>query len=99
MNPGSVNNEAVVNFEENALDIKSGIEFLRKQPGITKVLLFGHSGGGPATSFYQVASLALRSPSHSSLGSGERAGNLERLCPGRRTPSWRLGQLARMVPF
>src|SRR5580704_18073048 len=53
MNPRSDNNEAEVHFEENALDIKSGIEFLRKQPGITKVLLFGHSGGGPATSFYQ----------------------------------------------
>ena len=53
MNPRSDNNEAAVSFEDNALDIKSGIEFLRKQPGIAKVLLFGHSGGGPATSFYQ----------------------------------------------
>ncbi len=53
MNPRSDNNEAAVNFEANALDIKSGIEFLRRQPGITKIVLFGHSGGGPATSFYQ----------------------------------------------
>ena len=53
MNPRSDNNESAVSFEDNALDIKSGIEFLRRQPGITKVLLFGHSGGGPATSFYQ----------------------------------------------
>src|SRR5215831_348341 len=53
MNPRSDNNEAIVDFESNALDIKSGIEFLRRQPGITRVLLFGHSGGGPATSFYQ----------------------------------------------
>ena len=53
MNPRSDNNEAAVSFEDNALDIKSGIEFLRRQPGITRVLLFGHSGGGPATSFYQ----------------------------------------------
>jgi pimeloyl-ACP methyl ester carboxylesterase len=53
MNPHSDNNESTVDFESNALDIKSGIEFLRRQPGITKVLLFGHSGGGPATSFYQ----------------------------------------------
>ena len=53
LNPRSDNNEAAVNFEANALDIKSGIEFLRKQPGITKVVLWGHSGGGPATSFYQ----------------------------------------------
>ncbi|HXB69143.1 MAG TPA: hypothetical protein VNY05_12915 [Candidatus Acidoferrales bacterium] len=53
MNPRSDNNEAAVRFEENALDVKSGVEFLRKQPGIRKVFLFGHSGGGPATSFYQ----------------------------------------------
>lgn len=53
VNPRSDNNEAAVNFEANALDIKSGIELLRKQPGITTVVLWGHSGGGPATSFYQ----------------------------------------------
>ena len=53
VNPRSDNNEAIVDFEANALDIKSAVEFLRKQPGITKVLLWGHSGGGPATSFYQ----------------------------------------------
>jgi pimeloyl-ACP methyl ester carboxylesterase len=53
VNPRSDNNESAVHFEQNALDVKSGMEFLRKQPGIQKVLLFGHSGGGPATSFYQ----------------------------------------------
>jgi hypothetical protein len=53
MNPRSDNNEAAVNWEQNALDIKQGVEFLRKQPGITKVLLLGHSGGGPTMSFYQ----------------------------------------------
>ena len=53
MNPRSDNNEAAVVFEDNALDVKSGVEFLRRQPGITKVVLLGHSGGGPATSFYQ----------------------------------------------
>jgi len=53
MNPRSDNNEAAVSFEANALDIKSGVEFLRRQPGITKVVLWGHSGGGPATSFYE----------------------------------------------
>ena len=62
MNPRSDNNEAIVNFEANALDIKSGIEFLRKQPGITKVVLWGHSGGGPATSFYQA--VAEQGPSY-----------------------------------
>lgn len=53
MNPRSDNNEAIVNFENVAFDIRQGIEFLRKQPGITKVILIGHSGGGPATTFYQ----------------------------------------------
>src|SRR3954451_8607171 len=53
MNPRSDNNEAIVNFENVALDIKQGIEFLRKQPGIRTVILIGHSGGGPATTFYQ----------------------------------------------
>src|SRR5438128_3430600 len=62
MNPRSDNNETAVNFEANALDIKSGVEFLRKQPGITKVVLWGHSGGGPATSFYQA--VAEQGPSY-----------------------------------
>ena len=53
MNPRSDNNEALVEFENVALDIKQGVEFLRKQPGVTKVVLIGFSGGGPATSFYQ----------------------------------------------
>jgi len=53
MNTRFVNNEMLVRFEEMALDVKAGVQFLRRQPGITKVLLFGHSGGGPTTSFYQ----------------------------------------------
>jgi hypothetical protein len=53
MNPRSDNNEAIVNFENVALDIKQGVEYLRKQPGVSKVILIGFSGGGPATSFYQ----------------------------------------------
>ena len=53
MNPRSDNSEAAVNWEENALDVKQGIEYLRKQAGITKVVLLAHSGGGPTMSFYQ----------------------------------------------
>jgi hypothetical protein len=53
MNPRSDNNEARVRWEDNALDVKSGVTFLRAQPGITKVLLWGFSGGGPTTTFYQ----------------------------------------------
>jgi len=53
LNPRSDNNEAAVKWEDNALDIRSGVEFLRRQPGIAKVVLFAHSGGGPTMSFYQ----------------------------------------------
>src|SRR5262249_53746848 len=62
MNPRSDNNEAAVKWEDNALDVRSGIEFLRRQAGITKVLLFGHSGGGPAMTFYQA--VAEKGPSY-----------------------------------
>ena len=53
MNPRFDNNESAVEWAEIALDVKSGVEFLRKQPGITKVILLGGSGGGPTMSFYQ----------------------------------------------
>lgn len=53
MNPRFENNESQVNWDEIALDIRSGVEFLRKQPGIAKVILFGHSGGGTSMSYYQ----------------------------------------------
>ena len=62
MNPRSDNNEAAVKWEDNALDVRSGIEFLRRQPGITKVLLLGHSGGGPTMTFYQA--VAEKGPSY-----------------------------------
>jgi pimeloyl-ACP methyl ester carboxylesterase len=47
------NNEVFVDYEKLPLDVKNGVEFLRRQAGITKVLLFGHSGGGPLMSLYQ----------------------------------------------
>ena len=53
MNSRFVNNEAQVRWEQIALDVRAGVEFLRRQPGIAKVVLFGHSGGGPTMSFYQ----------------------------------------------
>jgi hypothetical protein len=49
----AVNNEALVNWPELALDIRSGVRFLRSQPGITTVILIAHSGGGPLMAFYQ----------------------------------------------
>src|SRR5262249_60519966 len=53
MNTRYENNEAAVDFEKLPLDVKAGGDLLRRQPGITKVVLFAHSGGGPLMSFYQ----------------------------------------------
>ena len=61
MNPRSDNNEALVRFETIPLDVKAGVEFLKRQPGITKVILWGHSGGGAAMTFYE--SVAENGPS------------------------------------
>jgi pimeloyl-ACP methyl ester carboxylesterase len=47
------NNESLVDWDRIALDVKASVEFLRGQPGIKKVVLFGHSGGGPTSTFYQ----------------------------------------------
>ena len=48
-----VNNEAAVKSEEIMLDVKAAFDFAKAQPGITKVVLFGHSGGSPVMSLYQ----------------------------------------------
>jgi hypothetical protein len=48
-----LNHQASVRWEEIPLDVKAAVDFVRTQPGITKVILFGHSGGGPLMSFYQ----------------------------------------------
>jgi pimeloyl-ACP methyl ester carboxylesterase len=53
MNTRFENNEAQVDFEKLPLDVKAGVDFLRAQPGITKVVLFAHSGGGPMMALYQ----------------------------------------------
>ena len=54
MNPRCDNNEAAcAPWENNALDLRQGINYLRSQAGITKVVLLGHSGGGPTMTFYQ----------------------------------------------
>jgi pimeloyl-ACP methyl ester carboxylesterase len=53
MNSRFENNEPAVDFEQLPLDVMQGVAFLRKQPGINKVVLFGHSGGGPIMALYQ----------------------------------------------
>lgn len=53
MNSRFDNNEASVIWEVIAQDVRTGLEYLRKQRGIRKVILFGHSGGAATLSFYQ----------------------------------------------
>jgi pimeloyl-ACP methyl ester carboxylesterase len=53
IDPTASNNEAIVDWDQTMLDVKAGVEYLRKQPGITNVLLFGHSGGGSVMAAYQ----------------------------------------------
>jgi len=53
MNVRFANNEALVDWQDIALDVRAGVRFLRSQPGITTVILIGPSGGGPVMSFYQ----------------------------------------------
>jgi len=53
MNSRFDNNEASVIWEQIALDVKTGVEFLKRQGGVRTVVLFGHSGGAATLSFYQ----------------------------------------------
>jgi alpha-beta hydrolase superfamily lysophospholipase len=51
MNSRFDNNETAVVWEHLALDVKTGVEFLRRQGGVRTVVLFGHSGGAATLSF------------------------------------------------
>ena len=62
MNTRYENNEAAVDFEKLPLDVKAGVEFLRSQNAISKVVLFAHSGGGPLMALYQA--VAEKGPSY-----------------------------------
>jgi len=53
MNSRFDNNEAAVIWEAIAQDVKLGVEYLRRERGIRKVILFGHSGGAATLGFYQ----------------------------------------------
>jgi hypothetical protein len=48
-----VNNDSIVEWEPIALDVKAAMDYVRNMPGITKVILLGHSGGSPLMSYYQ----------------------------------------------
>jgi hypothetical protein len=53
-----VNNEAAVRWEEIAFDVKTTVDYVRTIPGITKVILLGHSGGSPLMSYYEAVAEA-----------------------------------------
>jgi hypothetical protein len=53
MNTRYFNNEAAIRWETIILDVRAAINFIKSQPGITKVVLVGASGGGALMSFYQ----------------------------------------------
>ena len=62
MNSRFDNNEALVNWELIALDVKRGVDYLKNTQKISKIVLFGHSGGGPTTTYYQA--VAEKGPSY-----------------------------------
>src|ERR1700676_1594084 len=53
-----VNNEAAVHWEDIAFDVKTTVEYVGSIPGITKVILLGHSGGSPLMSYYEAVAEA-----------------------------------------
>lgn len=53
MNSRFINNEAQVAWEQIPLDVASGMNFLRNVQHMSKVVLYGNSGGGVTMSFYQ----------------------------------------------
>jgi len=53
-----VNNEAAVRWEDIAFDVKTTVDYVRSIPGITKVVLLGHSGGSPLMSYYEAVAEA-----------------------------------------
>jgi hypothetical protein len=53
MNTRYFNNEAAISWETIILDVRAAINSLKGQPGITKIILVGASGGGALMSFYQ----------------------------------------------
>ncbi len=57
-----INNEAQVRWEQTALDVKAAADFARAQPGITKVVALGHSGGAPLMGLYEA--IAENGPSY-----------------------------------
>jgi hypothetical protein len=53
MNSRFVNNESSVEWELIPLDVAQGVNYLKNVQRMTKIVLFGNSGGGITMSFYQ----------------------------------------------
>ena len=47
------NDDIGVQWEKLPLDVKAVMDYARRQPGINRVILLGHSGGSPMMSLYQ----------------------------------------------
>lgn len=62
MNSRFDNNEALVDWELIAQDVGAGVTYLKNTQHMNKVILFGHSGGGPTTTYYQA--VAEKGPSY-----------------------------------
>jgi pimeloyl-ACP methyl ester carboxylesterase len=52
-NPFSFNALGYKGYEDHAPVIKAGINYLRSIPGISRIIIVGHSMGGPLMAFYQ----------------------------------------------
>ena len=53
MNSRFENNEALVDWELIPLDVAQGVNYLKNTQQISRVILYGNSGGGVTMSFYQ----------------------------------------------
>ena len=53
MNGRFLNQQGSVIWDDLMLDVKTGVQYLRKQSEIKAVFLVGHSGGGAIMSYYQ----------------------------------------------
>src|ERR1700752_1827704 len=62
MNSRFDNNEALVDWELIAQDVRRGVDYLKNTQHLNFVVLFGHSGGGPTTTYYQA--VAEKGPSY-----------------------------------
>jgi|RhiMetdeSRZDD1v2_1073273.scaffolds.fasta_scaffold72518_2 hypothetical protein len=62
MNSRFDNNEALVDWELIAQDVRRGVDYLKNTQHMNFIILFGHSGGGPTTTYYQA--VAEKGPSY-----------------------------------